>query len=142
MDSFVDEFNKLQEEFHETIENYPILEDDFSEIYDNDIKEIEELIDRNDEYYLKKAISKLEDLIKKIKEMSKDIEKLFDKYDLLTKTWNDLEIKREINQTLLDKINNQVKKSHELIIKKNFKDVNEAYKLLSRAIEELKEYTK
>ena len=142
MDSLINDFNKLQEEFHETIENYPILEEDFNKIFDNDIKEIEELIDRDDEYYLKKAISKLEDLIKEIKVMSKDIKSIFDKYDSLTKTWNELEIKREISQTLLDKINNQVKKSHELITKKNFKDVKEAYKLLNKSIEELKEYTK
>lgn len=142
MDSLINDFNKLQEEFHETIETYPILEDDFNKIFDNDIKEIEELLDCNDEYYLKKAISKLEDLIKKIKEMSEDIKNIFDKYDSLTKTWNELEIKSEISSSLLDKINNQVKKSHELINKKNFKDVKEAYKLLNKSIEELKEYTK
>ena len=142
MNELIDDFNSLQEEFHETIENYPILEDDFNNIYDNDIKEIEELLDYNDEYYLKKAISKLEDLIKEIKVMSANIKMIFDKYDVLTKIWNEMEIKKEINSKTLDKINNQVKKSHELIMKKNYDDVNSAYNLLNKSIEELKEYTK
>lgn len=142
MNELIDDFNSLQEEFHETIENYPILEDDFNNIYDNDIKEIEELLDYNDEYYLKKAISKLEDLIKEIKVMSVNTKMIFDKYDVLTKIWNEMEIKKEINSKTLDKINNQVKKSHELIMKKNYDDVNNAYNLLNKSIEELKEYTK
>lgn len=142
MERLVDDFNKLQEEFHETIENYPILEEDFNNIFDKEIKEIEELLDKNDEYYLKKAISKLEDLIKNIKDMSNDIKNIFNKYDSLTKVWNSMKITKEISSTLLDKINNQVKKSHDLINNKNYQDVKEAYKLLNKAIEELKEYTK
>ena len=142
MDGLIDDFNKLQEEFHETIEKFPILEDDFNDIFDNDIKEIEKLLDKNDEYYLKKANSKLEDLIKEIKEMNKNLKNIFDKYDALTKIWNDIEIKKEISSNTLDRINNQVKKSNELIVKKNFKDIKEAYKLLSKSVEELKEYAK
>ena len=142
MDSLIKDFNELQEEFHETIENYPILEDDFNDIFNYDIKEIEELLDKNDEYYLKKAISKLEDLIKYIKEMSEDIQDIFNKYDSLTKIWNELEIKKEISSNTLDKINKQVKLSNELINRKNYKDIKEAYKLLNKAVKELKEYTK
>ncbi len=142
MESLIKDFNKLQEEFHEVVENYPILEDDFNKIFDKDIKEIEELLDKNDEYYLKKANSKLEDLIEDIKEMSEDIKDLFDKYDSLTKVWNELEIKKEINSRTLDRINNQVKKANELITSKNYKSVKEAYKLLNASVKELKEYTK
>lgn len=142
MDNLIKDFNKLQEEFHETIENYPILEDDFNNIFDNDIKEIEELLDKNDEYYLKKANSKLEDLIKNIKEMSEDIKDIFDKYDSLTKIWNSLIIKKEISERTLDKINKQVSKSNELITRKNYKDVKEAYKLLNISVKELKDYAK
>ena len=142
MDNLIKEFNQLQEEFHETIENYPILEDDFNNIFDRDIKEIEELIDKNDEYYLKKANSKLEDLIVYVKEMSEDIKDIFNKYDSLTKIWNNLEVKKEISQSILDNINKQVKLSNELIIRKNYSDIKEAYKLLNKSVKELKEYTK
>ena len=142
MESLINDFDKLQEEFHETIENYPILEDDFNKMFDNDIKEIEELIDCNDEYYLKKANSKLETMIKEIKKMSKDIKDIFDKYNSLTIIWNNLQIESEISEKVLNRINKQVKTSYELITKKNYKDVEEAYKLLSKSIEELKEYAK
>lgn len=142
MNDLIDEFNKLQEDFHETIEEYPILEEDFDKIFDDDIKEIEELVDKNDEYYLKKACSKLLDIIKKIKEMSQDIKDIFDKYDSLTKKWNEIEIDASIDPMLLDKVNKQVKKSNQLITSKNYKDVKEAYKLLSESIKELKDYVK
>ena len=142
MENLINDFNKLQEEFHETVENYPILEDDFNKIFEEDISEIEELLDKNDEYYLKKAISKLEDLIQYIKEMSDDIKNIFKKYDELTTIWNNLEIKKEISSSILDKINKKVLKSNELITSKKYKDVKESYKLLNEAIKELKEYTK
>lgn len=136
------ELENLQEEFHETIENYPILEEDFNKIFDKDLKEIEELLDKNDEYYLKKAISNLEDLIKYIKDMSFDIKNLFNQYDKLTKIWEDLEIKKEISESKLRKINNLVRKSTDLINSHNYKDVKESINLFELAIKELKEYTK
>lgn len=142
MDDLIKEFNYLQEEFHQTVHDYPILEEDFNNIFENDIKEIEELLDKNDEYYLKKANSKLEDLIKFIEEMSIDVKDIFEKYDSLTKEWNSLEIKKEIDSRKLSQINKQVQKSNELINRKNYHDVKDAYKILNNAVKELKEYAK
>jgi len=142
MEELWGDFEKIQEEFHEVIENYPIFEEDIEKIFDKDIHEVEELIEKNDEYYLKKAIRKLEDLIEYIKDTSDNINKLYKEYDKLTDIWNKLEIKKEISQRNLDRINEQVKRSNELIIAKNYEDVKEAVNLFSKTIKELKEYEK
>lgn len=142
MEKLWQEFEKLQEEFHKIIENYPILEEDFQKIYEEDLEEMEELLDKNDEYYLKKAISKLSDLNEYIKDMSLDTQNLFNEYDKLTKIWEELVIIKEISNDKLDKINNLSKKSSILINKQNYHDVKEAVNLIREAIKELKEYTK
>lgn len=140
MEELWQEFEKLQEEFHETIENYPLLEGDIDEIFDNDIKEIEELLDKNDEYYLKKAITKLKDLIDYIKDLSYKTDCAFKKYNQLAERWNSTEIKNKIDNQLLSKINSDILKSNELIQSKQFEDVNKAVQLFQDALKKLKEY--
>ena len=52
MNYYEKEFDKLQDEFHETIEHFPLFEEMIDNIYDKDIKEIEDLLLKDDEYYL------------------------------------------------------------------------------------------
>lgn len=142
MESLWKDFEKLQEEFHETVEDYPMLEEDINRIFEKDIVEINELLDKNDEYYLKKAIRKLEDLIEYIEKTSDEIKDLYKEYETLTDIWNKLEINQEISEKVLDKINKQVTEANELIVAKNYQDVKKAIKLFQNAVKELKEYAK
>ena len=135
MDYYYKELEKLQEEFHEVIHNYPLFSEDIDEIEKKDIKEINELLDKNDEYYLKSAISKLKDLINYIKTTSESIKKEYDKFDKLAGTWEKV-ILSNIDDKELSKINNEVRKANELIRSHNLKDISEANKILERLIKE------
>lgn len=142
MEKLIDEFARLQEEFHETMENNPILNDDFDYIMNILIAEIEELIAKNDEYYLKKANDKLEDIIKNVKEMSLDIKKIFIKYDKDSSKWNKIEIRDNVPKKVLEHLNEKVMEANRLITAKNYHDVKEASILLDKALKELMEYVK
>ena len=135
MDYYYKELEKLQEEFREVIHNYPLFSEDIDEIEKKDIKEINELLDKNDEYYLKSAISKLKDLINYIKTTSESIKKEYDKFDKLAGTWEKV-ILSNISDKELSKINNEVRKANELIRSHNLKDISEANKILERLIKE------
>ena len=135
MDYYYKELEKLQEEFHEVMHNYPLFSEDIDEIEKKDIKEINELLDKNDEYYLKSAISKLKDLINYIKTTSESIKKEYDKFDKLAGTWEKV-ILSNIDDKELSKINNEVRKANELIRSHNLKDISEANKILERLIKE------
>lgn len=142
MEKLWHEFEELQNEFHEVVENYPLLDEDINKIFDKDIKEISLLIDKNDEYYLKKAISKIEDLIDDIKEKSEKTEKIFQEYDKLAERWNNLKVTKMIDEEKLSIINKQVKKANDLINMKNYDDVKKGYDLFSEAVKKLEEYAK
>ena len=135
MDYYYKELEKLQEKFHEVMHNYPLFSEDIDEIEKKDIKEINELLDKNDEYYLKSAISKLKDLINYIKTTSESIKKEYDKFDKLAGTWEKV-ILSNIDDKELSKINNEVRKANELIRSHNLKDISEANKILERLIKE------
>lgn len=135
MDYYYKELEKLQEEFHEIMHNYPLFSEDIDEIEKKDIKEINELLDKNDEYYLKSAISKLKDLINYIKTTSESIKKEYDKFDKLAGTWEKV-ILSNIDDKELSKINNEVRKANELIRSHNLKDISEANRILERLIKE------
>ena len=135
MDYYYKELEKLHEEFHEVMHNYPLFSEDIDEIEKKDIKEINELLDKNDEYYLKSAISKLKDLINYIKTTSESIKKEYDKFDKLAGTWEKV-ILSNISDKELSKINNEVRKANELIRSHNLKDISEANKILERLIKE------
>ena len=73
MDYYYKEFEKLQNEFHEVMHHYPLFSSMIDEIEKRDIREINDLLDKNDEYYLKSAIDKLKKLINYIKTTSENI---------------------------------------------------------------------
>ena len=137
MDYYYNEFSKLQEEFHDVMHDYPLFSETIKDIEEKDIKEINELLDKNDEFYLKKAISKLKDLIKYIKDTSDSIRLEYDKFDKLARTWEKIEF-TNIEEKDLDNINNQVKKANELIKSHDLKDLIEANRILNNLIKQSK----
>lgn len=137
MTSLVDDFNKKQEELHEVMENYPLFQEDIDHIYDVDIKEINDLLDKNDEYYLKKAIDKIDYLIAYIKDKSIEIEKLYQEFDKYAKEWENISFvnipKKELNDynSRIEKVNKYIK-SHKI------KDIKYAVSEIEKIIKEAK----
>ena len=136
MDYYYKEFEKLQDEFHEVIHHFPLFQEMIDDIFDKDIKEINELLEKNDEFYLKKAISKLEDLIKYIKDTSTSIDSEYQKFDKLAKIWENKTI--NVSSDVLDKLNDKIKRSNSLIQSHNLKDLKEANKLLEEVLKYVK----
>ena len=137
MDYYIKEFDKLQEEFHEVMHNYPLFNEDIKKIQDKDIKELNELLSRNDEYYFKKAISKLKDLIYYVKDTSTKIKNEYSKFDKLAKEWDTIRL-INVSESELASINDKVRKANELIKKHDLNSLIEANKIMERLIKDNK----
>ena len=133
MDYYYKELEGLQKEFHDVMHEYPLFSCDIEKIEENDIKEINELLDKNDEFYLKKAIEKLKDLIKFIKNTSDSIRKEYDKFSKLADTWEKIEL-HDVDDKKLNEINNQVIKANKLIKCHNISDLTEANRIMEELI--------
>lgn len=135
MDYYYKEFQKLQDEFHEVMHDYPLFEETIKDIEEKDIKEINELLEKNDEYYLKQAIRKLSDLIDFIKNTSTSIKEEYQKFDKLASIWEKIKI-TNVTDKELDIINDKVKEANQLINSHKLKDLKEANQILQRLIKE------
>ena len=137
MDYYIKEFNDLQEEFEKVLKDYPLFQEQIEDVYDNDIEEIHELIDKNDEFYLKKAIVKLKDVIENIKDKSQNIQKQYNLFDKQAKIWDKLTISN-ISDKELNNINNKIKKANSLIKSHNLDELIEANNIMEDIIKTLK----
>ena len=135
MDYYYKEFEKLQKEFHDVMHDYPLFKETIDDIEEKDIKELNELLEKRDEYYFKKAITKLKDLIIYIKETSTTIKTSYEKFDDLAKKWEKVRIVN-VSEEELNDINRKVKKANELIKSHNIKDLLEANKIMELLIKE------
>ena len=135
MDYYYKEFEKLQNEFHEVMHHYPLFSSMIDEIEKRDIREINDLLDKNDEYYLKSAIDKLKKLINYIKTTSENIKKEYDKFDKLAGTWETIKLVN-VDERELSRINSQVQKANELIKRQDLRDIKEANRILESLIKE------
>ena len=133
MDYYQKEFIKLKEEFHDVMHDYPLFEEDIDEIEEKRIKEINELLDKQDEFYFKKAIDKLKDLIIYIRDTSTNIKKEYNIFDKLANTWESIEI-INVSSKELNNINDQVRKANSLIKSHKIKDLKEANKIMEELI--------
>jgi len=133
MDYYYKEFLKLQDEFHEVMHHFPLFQEMIDKIYDNDIKEINDWLEKNDEFYLKKAISKLKDVISFVKDTSKEIDFEYEKFDTLASNWEKREFVN-MSEDELDKINSQVNKANLLIKSHDIKDIKEANKIMEKLL--------
>ncbi len=137
MDYYYKEFAKLQEEFHEVMHDYPLFSETIRDIEEKDIKEINELINKNDEYYLKQANRKLSDLIDFIKNTSTSIKEEYQKFDKLASIWEKVKI-TNVDDNELDAINSKVNEANRLINSHELKDLKEANNILERLIKDNK----
>ncbi len=130
MDFYIHEFEKLEEDFHEVMHDYPLFKEDIDRIYDKDIKEINDLLEKNDEYYLKSAISKLKDLIGYAKNTSNAINKEYETFDRLASDWENIRLVN-ISEDELNTLNDYVKKANSLIKSHDLKDLRDANKIMN-----------
>ena len=135
MDYYYKEFEKLQKEFHDVMHDYPLFTETIEDIEEKDIKELNELLEKNDEFYLKKAITKLKDLISYVKNTSTSISNSYKKFDELAKHWEKIRL-LNVSESELSIINGKVKKANDLIKSHNPKDLIEANKILETLIKE------
>ena len=139
INEYYHDFEKLQNEFHENMHDYPLFQEMIDEIYEKDISEINELLEKNDEFYLKKAISKLEDINKYIKDTSLEIDKLYKEYDQYARDWNEIG-PLNVDDKVLNNLNNRLKRANELINSHNLNDIKEANKIMYNLLREVKKY--
>ena len=133
MDYYYHEFEKLEEEFHDVISHYPLFKEMIDDIEKNDIKEINELLENDDEFYLKKAIRKIKDLIAYVKKTSLRIDEEYQKFDKLAKEWEKKKFDN-LDDSSLKKINNQVKQANELIKSHDLNEIMEANKIMEKLL--------
>ena len=136
MDYYGKRFSKLADEFHEVMHDYPLFIEILDDLQEHDIKEINEFLDRKDEFYLKKAIDKLERLIEFVKNTSNTIKEEYEKFDKYARIWEKLEIKN-VTEKKLDEINSKVKKANLLINKHDVKSLIEANKIMEKLIKDI-----
>ena len=136
MNYYHEEFEKLQEEFHDVMHNYPLFKEMIDSLYDNDIKEINDLLNKNDEYYLKEAISKLKDVINYVKDTNQKIEKEYREFDKLAGEWDKIKIATD-DSDYIKYINDKVNKANILIKSHEIKEIEEANKIMEEMIKEV-----
>lgn len=135
MDYYIHEFEKIEKEFHEVMHDYPLFKEDIDQIYDKSIKEINDLLEKNDEYYLKSAISKLKDIISYVKDTSTNIDKEYRIFDKLANEWQNIEL-TNISEERLNKLNDYVNKANLLIKSHDLSDIKEANKIMNSLLKE------
>ena len=136
MDYYYHKFEKLQDEFHQTMHDFPLFSEMIDKIYDKDIKEINDLLEKNDEYYLKKAIDKIDRLIDYVKDTSESIDREYDKFDKLARNWEKITFVNE-EEDYLDKLNKRVNKANELIKSHDLDDIKEANKIMEKLLNDV-----
>lgn len=137
MDYYIDRIEKLQDEFHETMEKYPLFGEMIDEIYDKDVKEINDLLEKNDEESLKGAVNKLETLIEYIQNTSTNIKKAYEAFDLMAKEWDQLDLSN-LNEKNVQSLNEKVSLAGKLIMEHDIKSIMEANKMLSDVLNAVK----
>ncbi len=133
MNYYHEEFLKLQQEFHDTMHEYPLFQEMIDNIYEHDIKEINELLAKNDEYYLKEANTKLKNLINYIKNTNNEIEKEYNLFDKLAGEWEKIRIVSDDDNYLME-VNAKVNRANQLIKSHEIRDIKEANSIMEELI--------
>lgn len=136
MDYYLKEQEKLQEELHDVMHHYPLFSEMIDEIFEKDIRDINELLEKNDEYYLKEANKKLSNLIDYIKTTSTKISKEYSKFDDNAKKWEKVVIKNMDNDEL-EKINAKINEANELITHHDLSDIEMANKIMEKILRDI-----
>ncbi len=137
MDYYLKELEKKQELLHETFHDYPLFSEMLDDIEKHELRDINELLDKNDEYYLKEAIKKIEYLIDDIKKTSETIDLEYETFDKNARIWEKLPLP-PISKKELDVLNNNIDKANKLIKSHDLEDLKEANKIMEKLIRQIR----
>lgn len=139
MNDLVKRVEELEKKLHENLHDYPLFQEILDDIYDKRIPEIDKLLCKNEEFYIREAINKLVKLNDYIKETSKDIDKQYKLYDKQAIEWNKYTY-INADKYIVDDLNEQSRKANKLINSHRVSDLHEANKIMHDLINKAKYY--
>ena len=139
MNDLIKRVEELEKKLHENLHEYSLFQEILDDIYDKRIPEIDKLLCKNEEFYIKEAINKLVKLNDYIKETSKDIDKQYKLYDKQAIEWNKYTY-INAEKIIVDSMNEKSKKANKLINSHRVSDLHEANKIMHDLINKAKYY--
>jgi len=133
MINLVKRVEELQDMIHENLHEYPLFQEMLDEIYNKKFPEIEKLLIKNEEFYIREAIKKLDKLNEYIVNTSKEIEKQYQIFDKQALEWNKYTY-INADQDIVDRMNEQSKKANNLINSHKLEDLREANSIMKDLI--------
>lgn len=130
-----------QKELDDAFDNYPVFNEKLKSIEKYELKTINEYVNQDDTYSLKKAINLIDDLIKDIISTSLGIDECYKEYDSLSREWSKIN-ELDTSQEEVDKINEKLHECNELIQSHELDDLKDACSGLRSLIKEAKRYQK
>ena len=139
MNDLIKRVEELEKQLHENLHEYPLFQEILDDIYDKRIPEIDKLLCKNEEFYIKEAINKLVKLNDYIKETSKDIDKQYKLFDKQAIEWNKYNY-INTDKATVDMMNEKSHKANKLINSHKVSDLHEANKIMHDLINKAKYY--
>ena len=139
MNELVKRVEELEHKLHENLHDYPLFQEILDDIYDKRIPEIDKLLIRNEEFYIREAIKKLNKLNDYIVDTSKDIDKQYKLFDKQAIEWNKITFINADKATVAS-MNERSHKANRLINSHNISDLHEANKIMHELINKAKYY--
>jgi len=133
MNDLIKRVEELQKKIHENLHDYPLFQETLDEIYDKRFKEIENLLIKNEEFYIREAIKKLIKLNEYIVNTSKEIDKQYKLFDKQCIEWNKY-VYINADQSIVDSMNEKSRKANNLINSHKLEDLIEANKIMKDLI--------
>ena len=139
MNELIKRVDELEDKIHENLHDYPLFKEMLDDIYDKRFPEIEKLLIKNEEFYIREAIKKLNKLNDYIVNTSKEIDKQYKLFDKQAIEWNKY-IYIDADQSIIDDMNDKSKKANKLINSHKLEDLIEANKIMKDLIYKAKYY--
>ena len=139
MNELIKRVDELEDKIHENLHDYPLFKEILDDIYDKRFPEIEKLLIKNEEFYIREAIKKLNKLNDYIVNTSKEIDKQYKLFDKQAIEWNKY-IYIDADQSIIDDMNDKSKKANKLINSHKLEDLIEANKIMKDLIYKAKYY--
>ena len=129
MINLVKRVEELQDMIHENLHEYPLFQEMLDEIYDKKFPEIEKLLIKNEDFYIREAIKKLDKLNDYIVNTSKEIDKQYQIFDKQAEEWNKYTY-INADQDIVNQMNERSRKANKLINSHKLEDLREANSIM------------
>ena len=139
MNELIKRVEELEEKIHESLHEYPLFQETLDEIYEKRFPEIEKLLIKNEEFYIREAIKKLNKLNEYIVNTSKEIDKQYKLFDKQCIEWNKY-VYINADKDIVSSMNEKSHKANKLINSHKLEDLVEANKIMHDLINKAKYY--